>query len=83
VENEFYKTKAEDSGFVFLTTMRISESGNCTTLTSSHETKPQGIGARIKSLPMVLFKGMIKKAILKDLNDFKSAVEKQGSSATQ
>src|SRR5262245_30304156 len=27
VENEFYKTRAEDLGFVFLTTMRISETG--------------------------------------------------------
>src|SRR4029077_11225349 len=25
-ENEFYKTRAEDNGFVFLTTLRISES---------------------------------------------------------
>ena len=82
VENESYKTKAEDSGFVFLTTMRISESSDGTTLTSSHETKPQGIGARIKSLPMVLFKGMIKKAILQDLNDYKSAIEERGSTAT-
>src|SRR5438445_9289786 len=42
-ENEYYKTRAEDSGFVFLTTMRISQSSGDTTLTSSHETKPQGI----------------------------------------
>jgi Polyketide cyclase / dehydrase and lipid transport len=82
VENDSYKTKAEDSGFVFLTTMRISDSGNGTTLTSSHETKPQGIGARIKSLPMVLFKGIIRKAILQDLNDFKTAIEKRASTAT-
>src|SRR4051812_38724885 len=44
-EHEFYKTKAEDSGFVFLTTSRISESGRGVTLTSSHETKPQGLVA--------------------------------------
>jgi len=75
VENEFYKTSAEDSGFVFLTTMRISERNGGIALTSSHETKPQGIVARIKSLPMFLFKGVIKKAILQDLNDIKSAVK--------
>jgi carbon monoxide dehydrogenase subunit G len=75
-ENEFYKTRAEDGGFVFFTTMRLSESSDGMTLTSSHETKPQGIVARLKSLPMVLFKGMIKKAILQDLNDIKAAVEK-------
>src|ERR1051325_3747231 len=35
VENEFYKTKAEDGGFVFLTTKRISESNGGVTLTES------------------------------------------------
>jgi hypothetical protein len=76
-ENEFYTTRAEDSGFVFLTTTRISDSSGRMTLTSSHETKPQGIVARLKSTPMFLFKGVIKKAILQDLNDIKSAVEKK------
>ena len=76
-ENEFYKTRAEDGGFVFLTTMSISESSGGITLTSSHETKPQGIVARLKSIPMFLFKGVIKKAILQDLNDIKAAVEKE------
>src|SRR5262245_59702826 len=55
VENEYYKTKAEDSGFVFVTTMRIAESSGGVTLTSSHETQPQGLVSRIKSLPMFLF----------------------------
>jgi hypothetical protein len=76
-ENEFYKTKAEDGGFVFLTTNRISEGSGGMTLTSSHETKPQGFVARLKATPMFLFKGMIKKAILQDLNDIKAAVEKK------
>lgn len=77
VENEFYKTRAEDDGFVFLTTLSISESRGGMTLASSHETEPQGIVARFKSLPMFLFKGVIKKAILQDLNDIKSAVERK------
>ena len=77
VENEFYKTKAEDGGFVFATTMALSANTGGVTLTSSHETKPQGLVARLKSLPMVLFKGMIKKAILQDLNDIKAAVERK------
>src|SRR5262245_26076888 len=37
VENESYKTRAEDSGFVFLTTMKILESGGGVTLISSHD----------------------------------------------
>ena len=76
-ENEFYKTRAEDSGFVFITTNRISGSDGCVMLTGIHETQPQGFAARVKSLPMVFFKGMIKKAILKDLNDIKKAIEQK------
>lgn len=77
-ENEFYKTRAEDNGFVFLTTMRIAESRGGLTLTSSHDSRPQGIVARFMSIPMgLLFKGVAKKAILQDLNDIKTAVEQQ------
>lgn len=76
-ENEFYKTRAESDGMVFLTTNSISESSGGITLTSSHDSKPQGIVAGLKSLPMVLFKGVVKKALLQDLNDIKSAVEQE------
>ena len=78
VENEFYKTRVEDGGFVFLTTMRISESSGGVTLTSSHDSKPQGIVAKFMSIPMrLLFKGVMKKALLQDLKDIKSAVERE------
>src|SRR6185295_10768211 len=46
-ENEFYTTQAEDGGFVFLTTKRISHSSDGTTLAESHESKPQTIKARL------------------------------------
>ena len=75
-ENEFYKTRAESDGFVFLSTMSISESRGGMTLTSTHESKPHGIVATVMSIPMrLLFKGVAKRAILQDLNDIKSAVE--------
>jgi hypothetical protein len=55
-ENEFYKTRAESDGFVFLTTISISEnSSGSITLTSSHDSQPQGIVARLKAIPMDLF----------------------------
>ena len=78
-ENEFYKTRAEDNGFVFVSTMRISESGGGSiTLTSSHDSQPQGIVTKLMSIPMgLLFKGVAKKALLQDLNDIKSAVERK------
>ena len=76
-ENALYKTRAEDRGVVFITTMRISASSGGMMLTSSHDSQPQGIVAKVMSIPMVLFfKGVAKKAILQDLNDIKSAVEK-------
>lgn len=75
IENDFYKTRAEMDGFIFLTTMTIFENGDSIRLTSSHETKSQGVIAKIKSLPMIFFGGLLRKAILQDLNDIKSAVE--------
>ena len=54
-ENEFYKTRAESDGFVFLSTMIISENGGGITLTSSHNSKPQSIVAKLMSIPMGLF----------------------------
>jgi hypothetical protein len=77
-ENEFYTTRAESDGFVFVSTMRISERSGGITLTSVHDSKPQGIVARLQSIPMgFLFKGVAKKALLQDLNDIKSAVEQE------
>lgn len=75
VENEFFRTRAEDGGFIFLTTNRILENSDGITLTSSHDTRPQGFLPKLQSIPMILFKGVIKKTILQDLNDIKSAVE--------
>jgi hypothetical protein len=75
-ENEFYKTRAESDGFVFLSTTSISESRGGITLTSSHDSKPQSLVARLMSIPMgLLFKGVARKALLQDLNDIKAAVE--------
>lgn len=75
-EEKFYRTRAEDGGFVFLTTKRVSEGGESTTLTEIHESNPQGAAAKLMSIPMRLFfKGVMKKAVRRDLNDIKAAVE--------
>jgi hypothetical protein len=77
-ENEFYKTRAESDGFVFLSTMSIAGSRGGITLTSTHDSQPQSLVTRLMSIPMGLFfKGVAKKAILQDLNDIKSAVERE------
>ncbi len=74
-ENEFYKTRADSEGFVFLTTMSLSQTSSGVLLTSAHDSRPHGIVAALKSIPMPLFKGMVKKALMQDLNDIKTAVD--------
>lgn len=74
-EHEFYITRTEQDGFVFITTNRVSGSDGNVVLTDIHETVPQGFAAKLKALPMVFFKDVIKKAILQDLKDIKAAVE--------
>lgn len=78
VENQFYKTRAESDGFIFLSTTSISESSGGFALTSFHDSQPQSFAAKIMSIPMgLLFKGVAKKALLQDLIDIKAAVEQQ------
>jgi hypothetical protein len=77
VENQFYRTRAEDNGFVFLTTIRLAEGSGGTVVTSSHDSQPQTLAAKLQAIPMGLFfKGVIRKAILQDLNDIKVSVER-------
>lgn len=75
-ENDSYTTRAESDGFVFTTTKRLSESGGSITLREAHESIPQSLAKRLMMIPMVLFfRGVIKKALLQDLMDIKTAVE--------
>ncbi len=76
VPGESYVTRAETPGFTYLTQMRITEQAGGVTLTSAHETRTEGIGPLLMSIPMRLFfRGVIRKAILQDLEDYKAAVE--------
>ena len=75
-EHEGYTTRAESDGFAFLTTLGITEGADGLVLTSAHESQPQTFLARVQMIPMGLFfRGVIRKAILEDLNDLKAAVE--------
>jgi len=74
-EMKYYTTKAEIDGFTFITTLSLSGTDGNVILTSTHETKPLGIMSKIKSIPMLFLKGILRKAILQDLTDFKTAVE--------
>jgi polyketide cyclase/dehydrase/lipid transport protein len=77
-ENESYTTRAESDGFIFLTTVKMSDGNGGTTLTSSHDSQPQTFVKKVMSIPMGLFfKGVVRKAVLQDLNDIKSVVEQK------
>lgn len=77
VDNEFYETRAESDGFVFLSTMRILEESGGLTLTTTHDSRPQSLAARFWSIPMgLMFRGVARKALLQDLDDIKAAVER-------
>ncbi len=76
VEPDLYETRAEQDGFVFTTTLRLAEQGGGVVLTSTHRTEAVTLGARLKALPMVFFRGVIRKAILEELHDLKAAIER-------
>jgi hypothetical protein len=76
--SDFYETTAESDGFVFVTTTRISGPDGAVTLTSRHDSQPQSMARKLISMPMLfLFKGVVRKAIMKDLNDIKFADEQK------
>jgi hypothetical protein len=75
VDQEFFTSRAEQDGFVFTTSLRLTEQGGGVLVTSTHRTDTQTLGARLRALPLFLFKGMFRKVILADLQDFKTAVE--------
>jgi hypothetical protein len=73
---DFYKTRAEDGGFVFTSVMRVSGTDGAVTLSTVHDSIPQTFGMKLMAIPMALFfKGVAKKALLADLNDIKKAAE--------
>jgi uncharacterized membrane protein len=80
-ENEFYKTRAESHGSIYISTRRLTDcQGGGTTLTMTHESKPQGLMAKLLSIPMgLVFSRMLKKCLMQDLSDIKEAVEKRKS----
>jgi hypothetical protein len=74
-ENKQYTTRAEQDGFVFITVNGIAGDDGCVVLVGLHVTMAKTFAARLKALPMVFFKGVIRKAIMQDLKDIKASLE--------
>ena len=76
VENEYYSTRAESHGSVYVSRLSVTESAGITTLTMSFSGEAQSLLARILSALMGAFiKGSMKKELQKDLVDIKNYVE--------
>ena len=76
VENEYYCTRAESHGSIYVTRLSLSESAGVTTLTMAFSGEAQTFVARILSTMMGAFinKSMTKE-LQKDLLDIKNYVE--------
>ena len=85
VEPEFYKTRAESHGAIYVASLQLAEKGGGTELTMRFSGEPVTPSARLMGILMGwMFQGATRKAFVKDLSDIKAAVEgKQAQSATR
>jgi len=75
-ENEFYQTRAESHGSIYISKLSISQDGNFSILTMSFAAEAQTLFVKIFSACMgFAIKGSMEKALLKDLNDIKKHLE--------
>lgn len=76
-ENDYYQTRAESQGAVYVSRLQIEEQEGRTYLTMAFEGQAQSLTAKIVSLATgFLFKSATQKALQQDLEDIKAAVEK-------
>ena len=76
VENNYYQTRAESHGSIYISRLSLERVGENTKLTMSFTTEAQTFFVKILSVFMgFMIKGSMKKALLKDLNDIKNHLE--------
>lgn len=75
-ENQYYQTRAESHGSVYISRMSVEQIDDQTQLTMSFKGEPQTFITKVLSKLMgAMMKGSMKKVILKDLKNIKDAVE--------
>ena len=75
-ENDYYQTRAESHGAIYISKLQIEEQEGKTYLTMAFDGQAQSLKARIMSVATgFLFKSATQKALRKDLEDIKAAVE--------
>lgn len=78
--NEFYQTRAENHGAIYISKLKIEENGKGNCLWMGFEGEPQGAFAKIMALVTgFMFKNATQKALQADLEDIKAVVENQSS----
>ena len=76
LENEYYETRAESHGSIYISRLSLERVEKHTKLTMSFLANAQTLFAKIFSQCMgFLIKGSMKKALIKDLNDIKTYLE--------
>ncbi len=76
VENEYYCTRAESHGCIYITRLSLKESGPNTVLSMSFGGETQTLLAQIASAVMSIFiTRTMQRLLLKDLEDIKKFVE--------
>lgn len=76
-ENEFYQTRAESHGALYISRLWLEAKEGDTILSMSFKGTPQTSGAKFMSAMLGwMFKGATLKALNKDLEDIKTAAEK-------
>lgn len=76
VEHDYYRTRAESHGSVYLTKLSLNEIGDNTRLTMAFSAEAQSLGVKIISKIMgFMIKGAMMKALQQDLQDIKNYIE--------
>lgn len=80
-ENDCYETEAQSHGSLYRSRHYVADQGGTTELGMEFSAKPLTLGAKIMYFTMgFMFKGATEKALAKDLQDIKNAVENGGGS---
>lgn len=80
VVNDYYCTRAESHGSIYLTKLSLKKNENNTLLSMSFKAIPQTNTAKILSFLLTpLIRKSIKNALMKDLHDIKMYLEKEPS----
>ena len=83
VENEFYQTRAESHGAVYISRMYITEQEGKCWLAMEFQSRAQTFGARLMGALMGwMMKSSTAKALQQDLQDIKAVVEEKQQAKT-